>query len=237
MAIQKLTAMTVISDMTPLLNILQAHAAPKYFDRVELVEDEGTTASATQYYISCYIGSVEFLRIYASCGGSGTTLGGFQLTTTAGATKRLGITYSNSYFIGSVYTCSNGILLVPNSSRSAVALIAKDASGKTCFTCITGSSENDTMNNGSGITNTNTYYGVWAASVDDTTLTSYDVYLNNVDTVAGKYAFCPIYTENSSIKNAWTPILRQFYDAELPVKINLDGVTHLANRGIVVKDE
>lgn len=237
MAIQKLTAMTSTSDMTPLLDILQEHAIPKYFDRLELVTNESSAGGYDKYYISCYVGSVEFLRIYASCGGSGTALGGFQLTTTAGATKRLGITYSNSYYIGSVYVCSNGILMIPNSCSSAVALIAKDASGKTCFTCITGSSTNDTMNNGSGITNTNTYYGVWAASVDDTTLTSYDVYLNNADTVAGKYAFCPIYTENSSVKNAWTPILRQFYDAELPVKINLDGVVHLANRGIVIKDE
>ncbi|MBQ7003690.1 MAG: hypothetical protein IJN57_07000, partial [Oscillospiraceae bacterium] len=154
--IQKLTAMTAIGDMTPLLDILQAHAVPKYFDRVELVQDEGTSASATQYYISCYIGSVEFLRIYASCGGTGTTLGGFQLTT-AGATKRLGITYSNSYYIGSVYTCSNGILLIPNASSSAVALIAKDASGKTCFTCITGYGASNTIPNGSGIENRETY--------------------------------------------------------------------------------
>ena len=236
MAIKKLTAMTAIGDMTPLLEILQAHAVPKYFDRVELVLDEGTSASATQYYISCYIGSVEFLRIYASCGGSGTGLGGFQLTTAAGATKRLGITYSNSYYIGSVYTCSNGILLIPNASSSAVALIAKDASGKTCFTCITGYGASNTIPNGSGIENRETYWGIWAASVDDTALTNYDVYLNNADPVTGKYALCPIYTENSAVQGAWTPIVRQFYDVELPFRMTMDGKVHLVNRGIVILD-
>ncbi|MBQ7003458.1 MAG: hypothetical protein IJN57_05765, partial [Oscillospiraceae bacterium] len=123
-----------------------------------------------------------------------------------------------------------------NSCSSAVALIAKDASGKTCFTCITGYGASNTIPNGSGIENRETYWGIWAASVDDTALTNYDVYLNNADPVTGKYALCPIYTENSAVQGAWTPIVRQFYDVELPFRMTMDGKVHLVNRGIVILD-
>jgi len=58
MAITKLTAQTTAQDMTPLLDILQTHAVPAYFDSVELVEGD------TNQSISCKVGGTEILRIW-----------------------------------------------------------------------------------------------------------------------------------------------------------------------------
>lgn len=231
MAITKLTAQTTAQDMTPLLDILQEHAVPAYFDSVELVEGD------TIQSISCKVGGTEFLRIWADILGTGTATNyGFTITHPDASTTQLYAGYGSAGYTGSVYVCSNALLLVPNSQTHNGVVICKDAGGATALALYTTDKRSQRHNGSQGMSYSESNYGLWAVSAADTAPAPYNVYLNNADSVTGCTALCPIYTQTGSLQHVWQPLQRQFSEVSAPLEVEMDGKRYLCTRGFVILD-
>ncbi|MBE6825837.1 MAG: hypothetical protein E7511_03005 [Ruminococcus sp.] len=231
MAITKLTAQTTAQDMTPLLDILQEHAVPAYFDSVELVEGD------TNQSISCKVGGTEFLRIWADILGTGTATNyGFTITHPDASTTQLYAGYGSAGYTGSVYVCSNALLLVPNSQTNNGVVICKDTGGATALALYTTGKSSQRHNGSQGMSYSESNYGLWAISSEDETPAPYNVYFNNADSVTGRTALCPIYTQTGSLQNVWQPLQRQFSEVSAPFETEMDGKRYLCTRGFVILD-
>ncbi len=228
MAITQLRAQTTYDNMEPLLAILQEHAVPKYFDRVELVDNTASAKGACdKYYISCYIGELEFLRIYNGMNyyTSANYYGGIVVRRSNGGTVSAYSNVSSSgvyYPIEYVWVC-NSMMWFHN--RFA---LAKDKNGNTVVIYQYQLSKPASSNND---------YQYYALSPDDTSTNAYSVFFNAVGNVTGKYGLMPVFGQNSVVEGVWFPVLRMYSDLEDPAAATIDGKTYLVTRGLVALDE
>ena len=231
MAVTKIPAMTDPTQLETLQAILQEHAVPKFFDRVELIDD----GTAEGLRVGCYVGDRLFLEIYGYILGTSSDYG-LIVHTKDGNTTQLWAGYGSGGWVESVYVCGGGLLLTANSQPQNTVAITKTASGGTAVQVYTNDRTSTRHGGPAGVHSTESYYGLWAISSEDETPAPYNVYFNNVDSVAGRCALCPIYTGQDSLQHAWQPLQRQFAEVAAPLEVEMDGKRYLVNRGIVILD-
>ena len=214
------SASTSTTDVQGLYTALNAYAVPKYFDRVEAVDNGDNTS-----YVSCFADGVEVVRIGSSLYYSASIPnGGINVRNAVGEMVNVYGGYNGGSYSKTLQITESAIAFTDSTGSLRPVLCRNVEDALAVGVC-------------PYFTSNNSHTLIKSMSVGDSELSSVPYSWSKTDAITGHNALLPIYTEKSYLKDVWWKVLSQYAIGNEPIDVLMDGKTYYNFYNFMILDE